>query len=125
MKTMLRLIALVMLLLTSGVVTTTTAQADTLTFKVQSSSDYELKMAFYSTSRNVYWPGGGKSYQMIDYDVHNIKLSCRPNERICYGAWKVEGEGHWGVGRAREYGCTTCCYTCRGNTTTKLINLTD
>lgn len=125
MKTMLRLIALVLLLVTSGVVTTTTAQADTLTFKVQSSSDYELRMAFYSTSRNVYWPGGGNSYRMVDYDVHNIKLSCRPNERICYGAWQEDGDQHWGVGHAREFGCTKCCYTCKGNTTTGLINLTD
>ena len=125
MKTVLRLLVLLALLLTSGVVTATTAQADNLTFKVQSSSDYELRMAFYSTSRSAYWPGGGKSYRLDDYEVKNIKLSCQRNERICYGAWEEGSDRHWGVGQAREFGCSNCCYTCRGNTTTSLINLTD
>ena len=124
MKLLVRMLALLALLLTSGVVTTTTAQADTLTFKVQSSTDYEMRIAFYSTTRNVYWPGGGKSYRLLDYDEKNISLSCNRNERICYGAWDETGR-HWGVGQAREYGCTNCCYTCKGVYTTKLINLTD
>ena len=125
MRTLLRMLALVALLLTSGLVTTTTAQADNLTFKVQSNSDTVLRIAFYSTARNVFWPGGNRSYILEDYAVHDIKLNCQRNERICYGAWEDDGDRHWGVGRAREFGCKTCCYTCKGNYSTKLINLTD
>lgn len=123
MKTLLRILALVAVLLTSGMFAATTAQADTLTFKVKSDYDYEVRIAFYSKARNVNWPGGGKSWLIDDYDVTDYKLSCNRNEYICYGAWAVDDDLHWGVGEHSEFGCKNCCFTCKGNTTTRLINL--
>lgn len=100
------------------------AKADSLTFPLKSSYDYELRLEFYSPSRDLYWPGNGKSWLLDDYETHNYKLNCKRGEKICYGAWEVDGTLQWGVGHQYSQTCKNCCYTCKGVTTTRLINLT-
>lgn len=123
MRSLLRLVALFAVLVTTTFAATGVAQADNLTFKVRSTYDYTQRISFYSKTYDREWPGNGRSWVIDDYETTNYKLNCTRGERICYGAWEDEGDLHWGVGRDAEFGCSNCCYTCNGNTSTRLITL--
>ena len=58
---------------------------------------------------------------MVDY-----KISCIKGEKVCYGAW-LQGNSsrYWGVGKGNQQKCADCCYTCGGNTVTKVHNLNE
>lgn len=123
MARLIRLILLAVLAVTSSAAATA-ARADTLTFWMASDHEYTVRVEF-SSSKSRYWPGNGLSYSIDDYENHKFVLNCRTGEKICYGAWEEGGDVRWGLGYQRDRSCTNCCYTCNGNTETRLITLTD
>lgn len=102
------------------------ASADSMTWKLRSFSKAAIEVSFYSQNRRNEWPGGGKVYVNRTYDVVDYKLGCIKGEKICYGAW-LQGNAsrYWGVGKGNQQKCTDCCYTCGGNTVTKVHNLNE
>jgi hypothetical protein len=96
----------------------TSAQSETLTWKIRSYHKNAVELAFYSENRNHLWPANNRVYSITDYDVHTIRLSCVSGEKVCYGAW-VDGDAstYWGTDRGGKHGCKDCCYTCDGRTT--------
>ncbi len=92
------------------------ASADTLEFNVDSQYPYTIQLEFYSQNYNRSWPGGGRAYEISDYDNHTYVLNCQTGEKICYGAWaKGKGSTYWGVGANNRYSCKRCCYYCGGS----------
>ncbi|MFN3673767.1 MAG: hypothetical protein ACK4VM_17815 [Bosea sp. (in: a-proteobacteria)] len=102
------------------------AAADTMTWKLRSFSKNAIEVSFYSQNRRNEWPGGGKVYVNRTYDVVDYKISCIKGEKVCYGAW-LQGNSsrYWGVGKGNQQKCADCCYTCGGNTVTKVHNLNE
>lgn len=92
--------------------------AETLTWYVQSEHPNVVSLEFYSSDRDVAWPGGGEVYLLDDWDVQTYTLECNRGEQICFGAW-VRGSDneYWGVGLDGEQGCDSCCYVCDGGET--------
>jgi hypothetical protein len=123
MSSLLRAIALIVVLITTSLGAAGATHGETLTFKVRSTYDYTQRISFYSKTYDREWPGNGRSWVIDDYETTNYKLNCTRGERICYGAWEDDGDLHWGVGRDAEFGCTNCCWTCGASTSTRLITL--
>jgi len=88
---------------------------NTITFKVRSNYRYKAQVEFYSQDRPHSWPGGGQVYNLDDSAIHTYRLSCRPGEKICYGAWAAgNSREYWGAGYGGKHGCTSCCGRCGG-----------
>ena len=99
------------------------AQAENLSFNIQSNHENIVDLEFYSQDRNVAWPGDGQVYIIDDYQIHTYSLSCHSGETICYGAWlRNDNTQYWGVGYNNTQYCEQCCYICNGDQT-PLINL--
>jgi hypothetical protein len=102
------------------------ASADVMTWQLRSFSKNQIEIAFYSQNRRNEWPGGGKVYVNKTYDTVKYPLTCIKGEKICYGAWlKGNATRYWGVGQGGKQKCADCCYTCGGNTVTKVHNLNE
>jgi hypothetical protein len=101
-----------------GLMAASVAQAESLTFRVQSHYTYAVQIEFYSQSRNSAWPGGSQAYNLKDSEVHDFRLNCNAGEKICYGAW-VSGNQrqYWGAGMHGRQGCSKCCFVCDGSET--------
>ena len=99
------------------------ALAETITFRVQAHHQNVVDVEFYSTTRNVAWPGNSRVYSITDFERHSYKLNCQPGEKICYGAW-VRGNStiFWGVGQGNKNRCRNCCYTCDGGVNDVTLN---
>lgn len=101
------------------------ASADTFTWVMKNGHPRILEVKFYSSDRNVVWPGGNQVYKMTDRAQKNYRISCNTGEYICYGAW-IAGEPngtYWGVGFGGKKGCKGCCYECNGGQS-RLFNFT-
>lgn len=102
------------------------ARADTMTWQLRSFHPNAVEVKFFSQNRRAIWPGADKHYTIKDYKVNSFKLNCIAGEQICYGA-AVSGNlsRYWGQGVDGKKACTNCCYTCGGDTRTKVHNLND
>ena len=123
MRNVLQLFTALAILLSAYAFAAPGARAETLTFVIESQVDDVLRLEFSSTSRQVFWPAGNKSWVLDDYEPHSYKLSCNRGEQVCYGAWQTDGTLRWGRGYRADTACKACCYTCNGSTT-KVIRLT-
>ena len=105
-----------------GVLGSGTANAESLTFRIQSKYQYKVQIEFYSQARNAAWPGDNEAYNLNDSGVHEYNLSCQAGEKICYGAW-VSGNQNtfWGAGLHARQSCASCCYTCDGSETPIIV----
>lgn len=93
-------------------------------FALRSSYQYRVQASFYSQNRNHEWPGEGRAYDLNDSQLHKYRLSCRPGEKVCFGAWATgNASTYWGVGPDDKHGCQGCCAVC-GSTTVHGHNLT-
>jgi hypothetical protein len=103
-----------------------TASADTMTWQIRSFSKNAVEVKFFSSNRRVIWPSATTHYDIKDYKTHSFKLNCLEGEQVCYGAG-VSGnlKSYWGRSTDGKKACTGCCYTCKGNTTTKVHNLNE
>jgi hypothetical protein len=100
------------------------AQAESVVWQVQSNHPKKVQIEFYSKDRDIAWPGGGQAYNLNDYEIHKYNLTCRPGERICYGAWVTRTErATWGVGKDEAKGCDDCCWTCGRKGNPSLVTL--
>lgn len=100
------------------------AGAGTISWKIRAFDKHAVDVAFYSKSRKVEWPGGGKVWTIKDFKVHDYKINCVDGEKVCYGAWvRGNDKRYWGVGHYGKAGCKGCCYTCGANTVTPVLNL--
>lgn len=122
MQKLIQMLGLLALLLSSAI-WAAPARAETMTFPIQSTYDYQMRLEFYTPQRGLYWPGNGKSWLLDDYEAHSYKINCQRGEQVCYGAWDPDGSLQWGVGHQYSQRCTNCCYICKGGTTTRLITL--
>lgn len=103
---------------------TQAASAGSIQWKIRAFDKYAVDVAFYSKSRKVEWPGGGKVWTIKDFKVHEFKLNCVDGEQICYGAWvRGNDKRYWGVGHYGKAGCKGCCFTCGTNVSTPVLNL--
>jgi hypothetical protein len=86
-----------------------------VTFQVKSNHPNSVLLSFFSMPDKLrVWPGGGRSFILMDSEFNTYPLNCGVGERICYGAW-VEGNGlttYWGIGHDGLEGCQNCCLTC-------------
>jgi hypothetical protein len=119
-------IVVAMLLPVMGIVGTSSARADTMTWQLRSFSKNAVEVKFFSSNRRVVWPTATTHYDIKDYNTHSFKLTCLEGEQVCYGAG-VSGnlKRYWGRSTDGKKACTGCCYTCKGNTTTKVHNLNE
>jgi hypothetical protein len=101
----------------------TSAQADTINWNIQSFSQNQVNVKFYSMNRNHQWPSSSSHYPLKTSNATKIAISCIKGERVCYGAVVAGGTTNWGRGPTGKAGCATCCYVCSGNVNTKLIQL--
>jgi tetratricopeptide (TPR) repeat protein len=98
-----------------------------ITFRFWRRGSDTLYLRFFSSERNHIWPGVGRHWVLNDNDVQTIQLNCRPNEKICYGAWIPEDDDddditYWGAGKDGDKACSNCCHRCL-NQTTNVISL--
>jgi hypothetical protein len=57
------------------------------TFIMHNRDRYRIGLEFYSRTRsNHVWPGGDQQYNLSRDQTYN--LTCRPGEKICFGAWR-------------------------------------
>jgi hypothetical protein len=119
-------IIVAMLLPVMGIVGTSSARADSMTWQLRSYSPNAVEVKFFSQNRKAVWPSATTHYDIKDYKVHSFKLSCLAGEKICYGAG-VSGNlrRYWGMSTDGKQRCTNCCFTCGGDTTTSVQNLND
>lgn len=106
---------------------TTAAHADeTFTFRVKSTYDYKVQIAFFSQARNHVWPGPGRAYSLDDSQTQSFPLACESGEKICYGAW-VTGDGSqlWGVGPKNDQSCKNCCFVCGDGDVSPVLTLSE
>jgi 3',5'-cyclic AMP phosphodiesterase CpdA len=95
-----------------------TANAESLTFLIQSEHPNIVSVEFYSQSSKTSWPGDGEVYIIDTNQVHSYPLSCDPGELICFGAWvKGDSNTYWGAGPNGKEACSDCCYRCEGGET--------
>ena len=90
------------------------ARADEYTFQVRSLHPNAVQIKFYSQTRKGHeWPSTSTAWDLLDDEVHAIGMTCRRNEKICWGAW-VRGSGRpeWGMGNGGKKGCSACCFVC-------------
>lgn len=100
------------------------AQAETITFRVKSSYEFKVQIAFYSQSRDHMWPGPGRAYNLDDDSTQSFPLACEAGEKICYGAWPTGNASKaWGVGPKGQNRCSQCCFTCGEGDVTPVIEL--
>jgi hypothetical protein len=91
---------------------------NTLRWNIQNRSGRRVELQLYSQNRNWVWPSANRVYVLPNSKKSTINISCRKNEKICYGAW-VAGNtrSYWGVGYDGRRDCRGCCYICgRGQT---------
>jgi len=100
------------------------ALADTMTWQVRSFHPAPVEVKFFSQNRKAVWPGATSHYTLKDMKATSFKLTCVAGEKICYGA-AVSGNltKAWGMGADGKKACTECCYTCGGDTKTKIHDL--
>jgi hypothetical protein len=84
---------------------------DVVVFALRSSFPYEVQASFYAQGSNRAWPGGSSAYG-VDRTVRTYRLSCRPGEMICVGAWSLSSTDQWGVGLHNKATCSDCCAAC-------------
>jgi len=102
------------------------ARADSMTWQMRSFHPNAVEVKFFSQNRKAVWPGATSHYTLKDPKVASFKLNCVAGEKICYGAG-VSGNltRVWGMGPDGKKQCTECCYTCGGDTKTKVHDLND
>lgn len=102
------------------------AAADTATFRIRSFAQHAVQVKFFSQNRNIVWPGGGKAFDIKDYKVHDIKLTCVNGEKICYGAYLTgNGNRYWGTGHDGKQRCSNCCITCSNGAVSPIFDLNE
>ncbi len=102
------------------------AFADTITWQLRSFHPKPVDLKFHSQNRRAVWPEPGKHFTLADYKVGTFKLNCVAGEKICYGAAPSGNATKiWGVGLDGKAKCQDCCFTCGGNTKTKVLDLND
>lgn len=122
----------------------TPASAAEMTFQLINDSERPLNMKLFSRSESHQeWPSKTKAYSLRpDEAVQQLKISCTPEEQICWGAWlavqRVTGDiGSDGkrptrttkyVAGAGDRGnrpCTRCCHVCKDGAMTPVVKLND
>jgi len=90
------------------------ALADNADFKFTNNTPETIYLNLYSEARaNWRWPNGRQRWVIAPGQKGTAAAgSCRPNEKICYGAGNKAGSRYWGVSLDGKKGCTRCCLQC-------------
>jgi hypothetical protein len=77
---------------------------------------YIVHVKLHSKQRHWQWPAGNEVFTLKDSQFHTMRLTCRPGEKICYGAARSGNYAkYWGVGIQGRNGCRSCCMECGGS----------
>jgi hypothetical protein len=94
-----------------------------LRWNIENRSGRRIELQLYSQDRRWVWPSANRVYVFPNGKRYTIDISCKRNEKICYGAWLANNtRTYWGVGYRDRHGCSGCCYIC-GRGETQLIKL--
>jgi hypothetical protein len=94
-----------------------------LRWNIQNRSGRRVEMQLFSQDRRWVWPNTNRVYVLPNSQKYTIDITCRQNEKICYGAWLASNtRTYWGVGYRGTRDCRGCCYIC-GRGQTPLIQL--
>ena len=94
-----------------------------LRWNIENRSGRRIELQLYSQDRRWVWPSANRVYLFPNGKRYTIDISCKKNEKICYGAWLAnDTRTYWGVGYRDRHGCSGCCYIC-GRGETQLIKL--
>jgi hypothetical protein len=87
---------------------------NTATFTLTNHDKYPMLVEFFSETRPDHvWPGNNQVYNLPSGATRTYPLTCQSGEKICYGAWRKNGDAsRWGAGREGTDGCNDCCLTC-------------
>lgn len=89
-----------------------------MTWSLTNNSISGIYVRFYDESTNpaLVWPDSTNAYTLDVGQTVDIPLACTPGHQICYGAEDDAFTGYWGVGLDNANACTSCCYSCDGQT---------
>jgi hypothetical protein len=119
-------IMVAMLLPFLGIAGSNAARADSMTWQLRSFYPIAVEVKFFSQNRKAVWPTATTHYDIKDNKTHSFKLNCLEGEQVCYGAGASGNlKRYWGKSTDGTKACADCCYTCKGNTTTKVLNLNE
>jgi hypothetical protein len=84
-----------------------------VTFRIQNNAPYTVNVKLFSdTRKNWQWPTSSTHWTLDDGKLHELTVSCRVGEKVCYGGWYANEKTYWGVGFEGRQSCTDCCLTC-------------
>jgi formylglycine-generating enzyme required for sulfatase activity len=100
------------------------SEAKTYTFNFRNISASPIEIQLYADGRANVWPAADQVWTVQPGGrVNRMRISCRSQEKICFGAWVVgRTDISYGVGRGKAAPCADCCFVCTGRGT-KLITL--
>lgn len=76
---------------------------------------YRVDYKFYDFDNDWVWPGSSTNYYTPVYGaVYASTLKCVAGSKVCIGG--KTGNSYWGVGLEGKYSCSSCCYSCDGQT---------
>ena len=89
------------------------ALADSIVFTVDNEFTEDVAIEFYSTERDHVWPGGDQIWVVgVSAGEISYPLDCNRGELICFGAWTISQQDHWGLGMDMSQDCSDCCARC-------------
>jgi len=84
-----------------------------LNLKVTNRMAGEVQFKLFSrANEGRQWPSTDKVWFLVGRDSLETEISCKPGEKICFGAWEAGERNYWGCGQACRSGCSGCCSTC-------------
>lgn len=99
------------------------SSAESMTFKFNNATEYDVDLKFYSRDRNHHWPSIGRAYALTAGSKgKKFKIECEAEERLCFGAWTPR-KAVWGAGRKGVRSCENCCYVCKDGDMLKAVTL--
>lgn len=89
------------------------AHAKALVWSFRNNFVDTVQIKFYSQTRSKVWPDKLHAWPIYVNQTQRYVLSCRVNEKICFGAWDPDlpKEINWGVFNNTK-SCASCCHIC-------------
>jgi hypothetical protein len=83
---------------------------------VVNSRSNTIHLKLFSDQRKWAWPDGNQIFFVRKGETNTFSITCRPQEKICYGAaipLKRGGYGtSWGASITGNQRCSNCCFIC-------------
>jgi len=91
----------------------TPARAAEMVFYFNNKAPFGVAVELSGPDSRKLWPGEGKVYLLDKGERKSVRIECRANENICYGAWRNGDDTiSWGIGPDHDALCNDCCFAC-------------